>query len=43
MGAAVMGYAESDSISWEFPSGEQKLTIEKVEQDNQYININMLL
>ncbi|ASO06513.1 GreA/GreB family elongation factor [Arenibacter algicola] len=43
MGAAVMGYAESDSISWEFPSGEQILTIEKVEQDNQYININMVL
>jgi regulator of nucleoside diphosphate kinase len=43
MGAAVMGYAESDSIAWEFPSGEQNLTIEKVEQDNQYINVNMVL
>src|SRR5690606_15770309 len=37
MGAAVMGYAEGDSLVWEFPSGEQKLTIEKVEQENNYI------
>ncbi|MCM4172349.1 transcription elongation factor GreAB [Arenibacter sp. TNZ] len=43
MGAAVIGYAESDSLSWEFPSGEQKLTIEKVEQENKYINVNMIL
>lgn len=43
MGAAVMGYAEGDSITWQFPSGEQKLTIEKVEQKNKYINVNMVL
>ena len=43
MGAAVIGYAEGDSITWEFPSGEQKLTIEKVEQENKYINANMVL
>jgi regulator of nucleoside diphosphate kinase len=43
MGAAVMGYAEGDAILWDFPSGEQSLTIEKVEQDNEYININMVL
>ena len=42
MGAAVMGYAEGDSILWEFPSGEQDLTIEKVEQKNKYINANMI-
>ncbi|MEY8019363.1 GreA/GreB family elongation factor [Muriicola sp. SD30] len=43
MGAAVMGYAEGDSITWQFPSGEQNLTIEKVEQENKYINVNMVL
>jgi regulator of nucleoside diphosphate kinase len=43
MGAAVMGYAEGDSVTWQFPSGEQNLTIEKVEQENKYININMVL
>lgn len=43
MGAAVMGYAEGDSILWEFPSGEQKLTIENVEQENKHLNANMIL
>lgn len=43
MGAAVMGYAQGDAITWDFPSGEQLLTIEKVEQDNEYITINMVL
>lgn len=43
MGAAVMGYAEGDSITWEFPSGEQKLTIEKVVQENKHIDANMIL
>jgi len=43
MGAAVMGYAEGDSLVWEFPSGEQKLSIEKVEQENNYISMNMVL
>lgn len=43
MGAAVMGYAEGDTITWQFPSGEQILTIEKVEQENNYINVNMVL
>lgn len=43
MGAAVMGYSEGDSLVWEFPSGEQKITIQKVEQENQHINLNMVL
>tara|TARA_R110002167_G_scaffold134051_17_gene319446 strand:+ start:12151 stop:12570 length:420 start_codon:yes stop_codon:yes gene_type:complete len=43
MGAAVMGYAEGDSLVWEFPSGEQKLTIEKVKQEKKHININTVL
>ena len=43
MGAAVIGYAEGDTLVWEFPSGEQKLTIEKVDQENKYINVNLVL
>lgn len=43
MGAAVVGYAEGDRLEWEFPSGKQQLTIEKVEQENQYINASMIL
>lgn len=43
MGAAVMGYAEGDDILWEFPSGEQRLTIEKVEQENISLSINTIL
>ena len=43
MGSAVIGYAEGDTIVWEFPSGEQNLTIEKVEQGNQKLNASMVL
>lgn len=43
MGSAVIGYAEGDTITWEFPSGEQKLTIQKVEQENKYLNANIVL
>ena len=43
MGAAVMGYAKGDSIIWEFPSGNQKLIIENVEQENESINLNTVL
>ena len=30
-------------IVWEFPSGNQKLTIEHIEQENESINLNMVL
>lgn len=43
MGSAVMGYAKGDSLVWEFPSGNQKLTIENVEQENESINLNMMI
>ena len=43
MGAAVIGYSEGDTLKWEFPSGEQQLTIEKVEQEHVHIDINMVL
>lgn len=32
MGLALYGYAESDEIQWEFPSGVNTITITKVEQ-----------
>lgn len=43
MGAAVIGYSKGDTVIWEFPSGEQNLTIEKVDQENERINLNMVL
>ncbi|MBM1107643.1 GreA/GreB family elongation factor [Aurantibacter crassamenti] len=43
MGAAVIGYSEGDTVTWEFPSGEQKLTIKKVSQENEHIDLNMVL
>ncbi len=43
MGAAVIGYAKGDSLVWEFPSGEQTITIEKVCQENIRINVNIIL
>ncbi|MFS4417462.1 GreA/GreB family elongation factor [Maribacter sp. 2307ULW6-5] len=43
MGAAVIGYAEGDTVTWEFPAGEQKLTLEKVVQEEKHLNLNMIL
>ena len=43
MGAAVIGYAEGDSFTWEFPGGEQLLTVTDIEQQNKYIDVNILL
>ena len=43
MGAAVLGYAQGDLLTWEFPSGEQKLTIESVEQQNKRLNVDLVL
>lgn len=43
MGAAVIGYAEGDCLLWEFPSGEQQLTIEKVEQEKKVSNAKMII
>lgn len=43
MGLAVIGYAQGDSVVWNFPTGEQQLTILKVEQEENSINIDMLL
>ena len=43
MGSAVIGYAQGDDLLWEFPAGEQKLTLKKVEQNKKSLNINMVL
>lgn len=43
MGSAVIGYAKGDTIIWEFPSGEQKLTIKEVEQKHRHVNIDSVL
>ncbi len=33
MGAALFGYAETDTVSWDFPKGKQMLKINKVSYD----------
>ena len=43
MGTAVIGYAKDDVFQWEFPSGEQSLTVSNVEQQNDYVDINTVL
>ncbi|MFA7468071.1 MAG: GreA/GreB family elongation factor [Desulfotomaculaceae bacterium] len=43
MGLAVVGYAEGDSVVWNFPNGEQQLTILNVEQSETPINIDQML
>jgi regulator of nucleoside diphosphate kinase len=42
MGLAVIGYAQGDSVVWTFPNGEQQLTILKVEQEENPINVDVL-
>ncbi|EDM44910.1 transcription elongation factor [unidentified eubacterium SCB49] len=32
MGAALFGYAQGDTVEWEFPTGKNLITIEKVAQ-----------
>ena len=43
MGAAGIGYAEGDTILWDFPSGEQQLKVSKVQQKESQIDIDVLL
>lgn len=43
MGLAVFGYAQGDSVIWNFPNGEQQLTILEVEQADNPIDIDQLL
>jgi regulator of nucleoside diphosphate kinase len=40
MGAALFGYSEGDAIEWDFPSGEQKLKIIRVIQENTSKKLN---
>jgi len=43
MGSAVMGYAEGDSVIWNFPNGKKELTIVKVTQTERLIDIDVVL
>ncbi len=42
MGSAVMGYAEGDSVTWNFPNGTKELIITKVKQTEKPIDIDVL-
>lgn len=43
MGSAVMGYAEGDSVTWNFPNGVKELKIMSVKQAARPIDIDVLL
>ena len=43
MGSAVMGYAEGDSVIWNFPNGNKELQIISVKQAERPIDIDVLL
>lgn len=43
MGSAVMGYAEEDSVIWNFPNGAKELQITSVKQAEKPIDIDVLL
>ncbi len=42
MGAALFGYAQEDTVEWDFPSGKNLLKIEKVTQDKNEHNLEMV-
>lgn len=43
MGSAVMGYAQGDSVIWNFPNGAKELHITSVKQTQKPIDIDVLL
>ncbi|MTE25657.1 GreA/GreB family elongation factor [Winogradskyella ouciana] len=43
MGSALIGYSEGDSIIWDFPNGTQQITISKVEQQETYSGIGIVI
>ena len=43
MGSALIGYAEGDSIIWDFPNGIQQITIAKVQQQETYSGIDIII
>ncbi len=43
MGSAVMGYAEGDSVTWNFPNGAKELNITSVKQAERPVDIDVLL
>lgn len=42
MGQALYGYAEGDSVEWEFPMGTGKIKILKVEQSGELVKLEKL-
>tara|TARA_R110002124_G_scaffold5301_1_gene33242 strand:- start:267240 stop:267635 length:396 start_codon:yes stop_codon:yes gene_type:complete len=43
MGSAVMGYAEGDTVTWNFPNGTKELFIAKVEQAEYPVDMDVAL
>lgn len=43
MGSAVMGYAEGDAVTWNFPNGAKELHITSVEQTEKSVDMDVLL
>lgn len=43
MGSALMGYSEDDSIEWDFPNGKNRITILKVNQEENVNGIDLVL
>ncbi|WP_179019581.1 GreA/GreB family elongation factor [Winogradskyella forsetii] len=43
MGSALIGYSEGDSIIWDFPNGLQQITIAKVQQQETYSGIDIII
>lgn len=43
MGSALMGYAEGDTVTWNFPNGTKELKIKSVKQAARPIDIDVLL
>ena len=43
MGAALIGYAEGDTIIWDFPGGRHHLKIAKVNQEETVRGLNLVI
>ncbi|WP_178989292.1 GreA/GreB family elongation factor [Winogradskyella schleiferi] len=43
MGSALIGYSEGDSIIWDFPNGIQQITIAKVQQQETYSGMDIII
>ena len=43
MGSALIGYSKGDTISWNFPSGKQRIKINDVAQEDAFNKIDVLI